>query len=43
MLDLFKFSEKFSSQNQNLKLLMEKELDQKAEETLNQSEEEEFK
>lgn len=43
MLDVFKYNSKFSQQNQNLKLLMEKELEQKANQLLGDSEEEEFK
>lgn len=43
MLDVFKYSSKFSQHNQTLKLLMEKELEQKAHQQLGDSEEEEFK
>eukprot|EP00347_Sterkiella_histriomuscorum_P005797 403355233 len=42
LVDVFKFNSKFQSQNLNLKLLMEKELDSKLDQILEDSEEEEF-
>ncbi|CDW79840.1 UNKNOWN [Stylonychia lemnae] len=43
LLDVFKYNQKFSLINQNLKLLLEKELEKKVEQKISESEEEEFK